>query len=250
MKSFENAQKAHYRRILSEYERHYDDECAQAYRRRFMCEVMLAGIHLDGASVLEAMCGSGQATGFLLSRGARVTGLDISDVALASFRKRWPTCPAVCSSILKPPLRPRSFDVVLVVGGLHHVHPHLDEAVTKIHELLADGGVLCFAEPHAGSVVNMARWVWYRLDRRVFAEGESAVDLGVLKARHASLFRSEREVYFGNLAYFLVLNSMIFRIPPEWKATYASCCMRVEALLSPLHTRFFSAGVLCVWRKV
>lgn len=250
MASFESPQKAHYRRILAEYERHYDDQFSQAYRRRFMYEVMLADIKLTGKSVLEAMCGSGQATGFLLSRGARVTGLDISDVALASFRRRWPACPVVCSSILQPPLRPRSFDAVVVIGGLHHVHPHVDEAISILHELLVDQGILCFAEPHAGSAVNMVRGLWYRLDRRVFAEGESAVDLEVLKARHASRFHWEREVYFGNLAYFLILNSMVFRIPPEWKATYASWCMRAEALLSPLHTRFFSAGVLCVWRKI
>jgi SAM-dependent methyltransferase len=250
MEPTEQTQRDHYRRILEEYELHYDDEFAQAYRRRFMYEVMLAGVDLSDTSVLEPMCGSGQATAFLLSRGAQVTGLDISEVALRSFRQRWPTCNAVCSSILRPPLRPGSFDVVVVIGGLHHVHPHIDQTVTAIHELLQSRGVLCFAEPHTGSILDAARRVWYQHDHRVFAEGEAAVDLEALKARHATQFRFEREVYFGNLAYFLVLNSMVLRIPAQWKSVYAPWCMQVEAFLSRFQTRRLSAGVLCVWRKI
>src|SRR5712692_4960538 len=74
----EELQELHYDRISPQYELHYGDPCSQEYRDRFINQPMFAGIDLHGLDVLEAMCSNGQTTEFLLSRGARVTGLDIS----------------------------------------------------------------------------------------------------------------------------------------------------------------------------
>ena len=84
----EQLQRLHYDRIGSEYESHYGDACSRQYRERFINEPMFAGIHLRGLDVLEAMCGSGQTTEFLLAKGARVTGLDISTYEIDSFQRR------------------------------------------------------------------------------------------------------------------------------------------------------------------
>jgi len=81
----------HYDCLVDLYEAHTADPATQRYRRRFIDEPLLHGIDLDGASVLEAMCGSGHSTGYLLERGARVTGLDISREAVELFRKKWPS---------------------------------------------------------------------------------------------------------------------------------------------------------------
>ena len=50
---------------------------------------MLEGLNLAGMNVLDAMCGSGQTTEYLLARGATVTGLDISNQVVEIFRARW-----------------------------------------------------------------------------------------------------------------------------------------------------------------
>src|SRR5215510_4543442 len=96
----EQLQALHYNRISSQYERHYGDVCSKEYRERFIEQPMFAGIDLRGMNVLEAMCGNGQTTAFLLSQGARVTGLDISTAEIDSFQKRWPSEKARCASIL------------------------------------------------------------------------------------------------------------------------------------------------------
>src|SRR4026209_929592 len=85
----ERQQQEHYDRIAADYETHYSDEWSVEYRRRFIYEPMFAGLDLVGLRVLDAMCGSGQTTSFLLTRGAKVTGLDISNEVIDTFQSRW-----------------------------------------------------------------------------------------------------------------------------------------------------------------
>src|SRR6476659_9558716 len=91
----ERQQQEHYDRIAADYEAHYSDEWSVEYRRRFIYEPMFEGIELSGKEVLDAMCGSGQTTSYLLTRGARVTGLDISNEVLEQFQARWTETKAV-----------------------------------------------------------------------------------------------------------------------------------------------------------
>ena len=66
----ERQQQQHYDTIAADYEAHYSDEWSVEYRRRFIYEPMFAGLNLAGLQVLDAMCGSGQTTSYLLARGA------------------------------------------------------------------------------------------------------------------------------------------------------------------------------------
>src|SRR5829696_6075745 len=74
----ERMQKEHFDRVAELYEAHYSDPCSLQYRRRFIYQPMFEGLNLAGKKVLDAMCGSGQTSEYLLSRGALMTGLDIS----------------------------------------------------------------------------------------------------------------------------------------------------------------------------
>src|SRR6266568_9192792 len=85
-------QGAHYDRLTELYEENATDPATRRYRRRFIDEPLLRGIDLVGANVLEAMCGSGHSTGFLLEHGAHVTGLDVSQEAIELFKSKWPQC--------------------------------------------------------------------------------------------------------------------------------------------------------------
>src|SRR2546425_9576956 len=118
LRACELAQRVHYDRIAVEYEAHYGDACSLEYRRRFIYEPMFEGLTLSGSKVLDAMCGSGQTTGYLVSQGARVTGLDLSNEVIEGFRTRRGTCEAVRRSILDTGLPDDSFDCVAIVGGL------------------------------------------------------------------------------------------------------------------------------------
>lgn len=248
VRDVQDAQRAHYDRIIAAYEAHYDDPTSQRYRRRTFYEPLFAGMDLEGREVLEAMCGSGQATAWLLERGARVTGLDISGAAIEKFRGRFPQCGALRASILESGLPAEQFDGVVVIGGLHHVHPAVGGAVGEIHRVLRPGGWFAFGEPHAGSIADIGRRWWYRHDA-LFEAGEGAVDLAALKRENAGRFEFELERYVGGIAYLLVYNSMVFRIPLGLKRFYAPPLMALERALGFLHGRRTACFALARWRK-
>lgn len=242
-------QQLHYDRLDTNYERHYGDSCSRSYRERFINEPMFAGLHLDGEQVLEAMCGSGQMTGYLLSKGARVTGLDVSPRQMSSFIANWPSAEAKCASIFESNIAGESFDLVGVVGGLHHLHPNCAAGIAEIHRLLKPGGYFCFAEPHKGSLPDAVRKLWYRYDK-LFAPNEASIDLDQLKAQFAGKFDFQNEKYLGNIAYLFVLNSMIFRIPVRLKSFYSSPAMACESFLNRFMSKWSSCFVVCQWRKL
>jgi SAM-dependent methyltransferase len=239
----------HYDGLVDLYEIHATDDLTARYRRRFIDAPLLEGVDLHDSAVLEAMCGSGHSTGYLLERGARVTGLDVSEQAITLFRGKWPQCKAVVSDILEHELPSESFDVVVIVGGLHHVHPNVDAAVAEIWRLLKPNGLFCFSEPHTGSVVNLMRRWWYRRDR-LFEDNEAAIDVTHLRRRFEGKFAVLSERYFGNVAHTLVLNSLVLRAPTWLKRVYGAPAIAIEAALNPVLGRRLSCSVSCRWRKI
>jgi ubiquinone/menaquinone biosynthesis C-methylase UbiE len=244
----EEAQSAHYDRIIVEYDAHYGDPCSQAYRDRFINRPMFEGLDLEGREVLEAMCGSGMTTRALLSRGASVTGLDISELAIGSFQRRWPECNVAQTSLIRSNLPSESFDAVVVVGGLHHLQPHVSEAVEEIHRVLRPGGSFCFFEPHTGSLPDLFRRLWYKLDSR-FAPNEAAIDVGALKREFGDRFEFVSETYGGNVAFLFVANSLVLRIPLSWKRFYTPALLRLETLIEGLQGKRLGCFVVGRWKK-
>ena len=245
----EELQKLHYDRIGTDYESHYGDHCSRQYRERFIHQPMFAGIELSGMRVLEAMCGNGQTTEFLLSQGAKVTGLDISPTEIDSFKQRWPNSEARCGSILDSGFASASFDCVAIVGGLHHLHPHLGEAVSEIHRILKAGGSFCFAEPYQGSLPDLVRSFWYKHDN-LFAANEASIDVEALREDFATAFSFRSERHLGNVAYLLVLNSMVFRIPVRLKPLYTPIVMAGESFINRFVGKWSSCFVVCQWQKI
>ena len=242
-------QQNHYNQIAVDYEAHYSDSWSLEYRRRFMYEPMFEGLDLKGARVLDAMCGSGQTTEFLLKRGANITGLDISEQVLTSFQSQWPDCTAVQCSLLDSGLPSNSFDCVAIVGGLHHIHPNVSRAIAEIHRVLKPGGYFCFMEPHGRSLPNIVRRIWYQHDR-YFSANEAAIDLRTLETEFAGQFRPKKTQFLGNVAFLLVLNSLIFRIPLRAKRYYAPLLFPVEAALMRLQSQLTSCFVVSQWQKL
>lgn len=215
----------------------------------FFLNPLLEGINLSGKKVLEAMCGSGSASQYLVNHCASVTGLDISQEAIVSFKRRCPQSESICGTILKTPFLSNSFDCVVVVGGLHHLHPNLNEAVVEIHRVLKPGGFFCFAEPHKGSWLDWARIIWYRFDP-LFAKNEASVDLTILKKTCEKIFDFKKEHYGGSLAYLAVWNSLVLRIPKKIKSLYSPALMWLEKWFQRLQGKRISCFVICQWQKI
>jgi SAM-dependent methyltransferase len=245
----EHRQQAQYDSIIEKYEAHYSDEFSQRYRETFIHACLTQKLDVRGKKVLEAMCGSGPTTDHLLSLGAQVTGLDISPKCIEMFRRAHPTCGGRVASMFQTGLPNNSYDAVVVVGGLHHLHPGTDRAVEEIHRVLKPGGHFCFAEANRGSWLNGLRRIWYKIDP-LFEENETPLDLEELESRFADRFEFVFAKYQGNIAYLLVFNSMVFRIPLRLKRQCAPILLNLEAFVQ---RHFSSKRVSCFfvaqWRK-
>ena len=245
----ERQQQQHYDTIAADYEAHYSDEWSVEYRDRFIYEPMFDGLDLSAMKVLDAMCGSGQTTSFLLARGADVTGLDISNEVIGTFQQRWSKANVIKRSLLDSGLPHSSFDCVAVVGGLHHIHPNLKAAMREIHRVLKPGGYFCFMEPHSGSLPDVVRRLWYRFDR-FFSDNEASIDVGRLQSDFRDYFELKQVKHLGNIAFLLVLNSLIFRIPPTSKRFFAPLLMKIEPVVNKLQTKLTSCFVVTQWQKL
>jgi len=245
----EDLQKEHYDSQIEHYEAHYSDEFSQLYREMFLNSYLTRNLDLRGKKVLEAMCGNGPTTPHLLSLGAVVTGLDISSKCVELFRKAHPQCETLCSSIFQTGFRDCSFDAVIVVGGLHHLYPGTDRAVEEIHRILKPGGYFCFAEASKTSFLNIFRRIWYMLDSS-FEDNETPIDLDELKSKHVDQFEFVSSAYGGNIAYLLVFNSLVFRVPFRLKKLCAPALLRLESLLAKwFSSKRASCFLIAQWRK-
>jgi SAM-dependent methyltransferase len=248
LRGAEALQQAHYDRLAPSYEAHYSDEWSELYRRRFIYDRLTEGVDWAGLDVLDAMSGSGQTAADLVSRGARVTGLDISPELVSRFQRQLPEAVAVQGSILDSGLPDARFDAVFVTSGLHHVQPDVDPAIDEIHRILKPGGYFCFWEPHAGSFPDLGRRLWYRVDP-LFEANEAAVDIGHLETLNRDRFDFEYKRYYGGPAFLLVYNSLVFRLPPRLKRIYSPMLLRLEPLVEKVQGKRLSCVVAARWRK-
>ena len=114
--------------------------------------------------------------------------------------------------------------------GLHHLHPHLSEAVREIHRLLRKGGVFCFTEPHQESAFSRLRAIWYRHDS-LFADNEESLDIEVLKREFESLFEFRLEKHMlavQRICWLQIYRGKRLRYSPEtMNALTISACSKL-----------------------
>jgi ubiquinone/menaquinone biosynthesis C-methylase UbiE len=249
MDAIEQRQKELFDQKAGLFEAHYSDKYTEQYRRDFVYNPMTEGIDLKGKKVLEALCGSGQATPFFLEKGAQITGLDISEKLIESFRNKFPQCEAICSSVFDNNIPDSSYDVVSIIAGLHHLHPRVDECVEEVYRILKPGGYFIFMEPQSGSLPDIFRKIWYRIDRSYFEENEGSVDIDHLKKRFSGRFKFNRIRHTGFLAFLLVYNSYVFRMPLGWKKYYSPFLLKLDKMVEPLQGKLGSCIAVCQWQK-
>ncbi|MCG8605930.1 class I SAM-dependent methyltransferase [bacterium] len=243
----ERQQKAYYDSIAGQYDDHYSERAALKYRY-WVYDFALKEVHLKGRTVLDAMCGGGQGTGYLMARDANVVGLDISEKCCDIYRRRYSKARIVCSSILQTGFPDSYFDII-ITDSLHHLPPNLEAAIAEIDRILKPGGYLCCWEPNANSLPDYLRRVWYRLDTKFFRENEQSISIDWLKRKYNDRFEVVSTTYGGNVAYLLVNCSMALRIPPRIVSVYAPALLFGERVLTPFQPKFMSLWVLCLIRK-
>lgn len=155
-------------------QRHYYDEacdpefeiirphgCGRVYHFMISHKVQtgldLLRFDVAGKTVLEVCCGSGMMAEDLAGRGARVTGLDFSSAAIARARERARrygfAAQFLTAAAEHLPFADRSFDVVAVHDGLHHLdNPY--RAIREMARVAREG--LVILEPAQAVLTRLA----------------------------------------------------------------------------------------------
>jgi SAM-dependent methyltransferase len=239
-----------YESIHDEYSRHLYDDTSNAYRDQFINAAMFKELDLNHCDVAEIMCGIGQATQYIQSRypTARCRGYDISRSACEDYT-RVTGCPATVCDIVAEPLPESQFDTIVVVGGLHHVASERDKVIASIHAALKPGGILVMMEPNADYVLEAVRKIWYRRDRFFDADSEQALSYGRLRKDYAHLFDEKRASHLGGPGYFVILMSLVLRIPLKAKPLIAPVFMQIEKIWNRIPVRQAHAIFVAQWKK-
>ncbi len=116
-----------------------------------------------GMDALELGCGSGWLTLALAQRGARATGLDISEQALDVGRRYYETIRADvpgsvdyrAADLNALELPPDAYDVIAVKGTLHHL-PRVDHVIAQARRALRSGGLLWVSDSDGEEVLATA----------------------------------------------------------------------------------------------
>jgi SAM-dependent methyltransferase len=243
----ETRQRDYYNRIAAGYDTHHFEPWALRCRTNAF-DLLFRDENLNGLSVLDAACGGGENSVYFAARGAELTGIDVSDRQCELYASRFPDHRVARASITGTELPDDAFDLVLT-NSLHHLHPHVNEAVAELTRVLKPGGRLVLWEPNSGSFLDLLRKLWYRLDRNYFEPGESSIDFDRLARTHVHALTERQRFYGGNVGHLFVMEAMIFRIPHRVMRVYAPVCLWMEGVLRPILGSWFSCWGLALYEK-
>jgi len=143
--------------------------CGRLYEflieHKFRTGLRVLGLEMSGRSVLEVCCGSGMMAEKFARAGAAVTGIDFSPAAVARARERARRGGFAARFLVADAeslaFADRSFDVVAVHDGLHHLE-HPERAIREMARV-ARYGVLIL-DPARAALTRLAVWLGIAVD--------------------------------------------------------------------------------------
>jgi SAM-dependent methyltransferase len=108
--------------------------------------------------VLEAGCGAGRFTEILLKAGARVFACDLSDAVEANWEncKKYANYFGCQADILRLPISPGQFDIVICLGVIQHT-PSPEETIQTLCSHVKPGGLLVMDHYARGYPQSLSR---------------------------------------------------------------------------------------------
>jgi ubiquinone/menaquinone biosynthesis C-methylase UbiE len=152
-------QQAHYDSIANAYVANLAYPHTLEYSAYLDAALMERLDQVDGYSVLEVCCGQGDALKLLGRRLGNSVGLDVSHSMLkaAQLAHQGNTFAFVQGDATRMPLAANSFDMVVMLGGVHHV-PEREALFSEVFRVLKPDGRFVFREP----VSDFFLWQWLR----------------------------------------------------------------------------------------
>jgi SAM-dependent methyltransferase len=241
-------QALHYDRIIDDYDRHYYDDQSSDYRRTFILEPLLKGLNLEGKRVADLASGSGHTSLYLKQRypTVEIEGFDISPEAASRYSSQT-GYPGHVVDLTKQAAEQEPFDAAIMMGGLHHCVSDLPSTLKNISHMIKPGGSFLMFEPNADYILQFARKLWYKLDHYFDAGTENGLSHSALLEIARADFSCRDVRYFGGPAFFLIYNSLVFRMPHGMKRLIAPSLMGLERAYSSIPGRWAFSSFTAHW---
>ena len=139
-----------------------------------------------------------------------------------------------------------TFDCILIFGGLHHC---VSDLGTNLADMLESAGIILFVELNSQYVLEGARKIWYKDNLYFEKNSEAALNHSEMLALTNGRFRINSINYMGGIAFYLIYNSLIFRIPVSMKKYIAPPLFALERLMSYLPGKFLYSSFIGQWIK-
>ena len=133
--------------VAEDYAARLPDNRAEAPLDLAMVDAFAAAVNQDGgadARILDAGCGAGRMSRYLLGRGCRVEGVDLSPGMVTMARRDTPGVRFAVGSLADLPYADDGFDGVLLWYSTIHTPPAGQERIfAEVARVLRPGGHLC-----------------------------------------------------------------------------------------------------------
>jgi len=250
-------QREHFESISKIYQESRND-AKHLFLKKHMWDVFLKDIPFPSSeklNVLEAMCVAADFYGILRERlGDDSFSFDAFDYPenMVTFAQKENPGIKVWNQDVTTFCAPESYDIICIIGGLHHVHWHTDMVLHNISCSLRTGGLFINSEPtHNNPLFSIIRQSIYRKNSFFDNETErgfATAELNTSAQSHG--LRLVHQLYHGLLAYCLWYNPGAFPLLNIGSQQFVEKYILLEAKLwgSKL-ARFFSFATLSCYRK-
>ena len=136
-----NKQQQHYNSINDIYRNHYYDSTAMRYRKKFLFDFLFKDINFNDLKIADIASGAGHNSLSIIKKfpNAKTVGFDISDKACAEYRENTGN-ESIKVDLTEQQDFKQEFDIVIVIGGLHHCVSNLKQTMNNINNMLKPGG--------------------------------------------------------------------------------------------------------------
>ncbi|RHX86337.1 class I SAM-dependent methyltransferase [Leptospira stimsonii] len=211
-------QREHFNKIKDNYNKARSGSNHLAYKKVWWDRLLSSlSNKIDKAkklSGLEAMCGLGEGSTFLKGKFPLIQfeGFDYSDEMVIACKKENSAMTRVFHQDILKFNEKEKYDIVILLGGLHHVPDSVDVALAKIYVSLKKGGLFINLEPTHNNF--LFKWVRERIYKKNALFEESSERGFELKEYNRLLKQARFQIldqfYPGLLGYVLYYNPDAF----------------------------------------
>lgn len=205
--------------------------------------------------VLDAMCGFGEARVFLneyLSDDLDYNGFDYSDKVVSFIQKEHPAYHYWQADVTTVELKQSSYDVIVLIGGLHHVPDHANRGVKRLASALKPGGIfICFEPTHGNILTRKVREHIYKKNALFDEETERAFAVKTLKDMFEQAGLNNHYIFFpGLLSYVLYYNPDAFPILNKGGRLLVNAAFALDRIFfSTILGQWLSFATFGIWRR-